>query len=145
MKDPRHGTFAVASFAVLCAVWLAALWSIAPARLPATMAFAAATARWSVVWIAWFVPYGRAGGSVRVFEQRPSIVVHGLMALGIAGLGWWAGWPVLGLVPPSAALALIAAFAIRPKLGGGLTGDVYGALAVSLDVLLLAAIPFVTP
>jgi adenosylcobinamide-GDP ribazoletransferase len=145
MKDPRHGTFAVAAFAVLCAIWLAALWAIPPARLPAALAWAAATARWCVVGIAWFVPYGRAGASVRVFERRPSLAVHLAMLALIAGLGWCAGWPVLGLVPPAAALAFGAAFAIRPLLGGGLTGDVYGAIVTALEVLVLVALPFVAP
>ena len=61
MKDPRHGSFAIAYFAVLCALWLAALSSIDPVRLPLGLAFAGAAARWIAVSVARVLPYGGDG------------------------------------------------------------------------------------
>jgi hypothetical protein len=61
LKDPRHGTFAVANFAVAAALWLAALATLAPGKLALGTAAGAAAARWCIVWLAFLEPYGEAG------------------------------------------------------------------------------------
>jgi cobalamin synthase len=80
MKDPRHGTFAVAGFAVVGVWWLAALWSIPPGVLPFALAFSAGTARAAAVLNAYALPYGRTDASARAFASRPPAAVLGLEA-----------------------------------------------------------------
>jgi adenosylcobinamide-GDP ribazoletransferase len=75
MKDPRHGTFAVAGFAVVGAWWIAALATIPAAQLPAALAFAGGASRCAAVLTAYVLPYGRAGASARAFETRPPVAV----------------------------------------------------------------------
>jgi adenosylcobinamide-GDP ribazoletransferase len=141
MKDPRHGTFAVAGFAVVGVWWLAALWSIPPGVLPFALAFSAGTARAAAVLNAYALPYGRTDASARAFASRPPAAVLGLEAAGLAGLALAAHaplWIAAGATAAVAALALGRAMARR--LGGVLVGDAYGAIVVILDVALLSAI-----
>ncbi len=141
MKDPRHGTFAIAGFAVLCAVWIAALSSIAPPALPWALAFAGGAARFAAVLNAFAVPYPRAGDSARAFARRPPV---GVLAIGGALLvaiafgaraPWW-----IAAAAIACALALVLGRLAARRLGGVLTGDVYGATIVALDVVLLTGI-----
>ncbi len=126
LKDPRHGTFAVAGFAVLAVLWLAALWSLTPALYPLALATSGAGARWCSVIHARYVPYGSAGEPARAFERRPSLAV---LALGLAFVFALAA-PLgpRGFAAFAVALALAAACLAwtRSRLGGGLTGDAYG-------------------
>ncbi len=117
MKEPTHGTFAIAYFAVLIAVWIAALSMLPPHSFPAVLAFAGGTARWS--------------------SARSSIVpflVNGvlLLALSFAVSQWaWIALPVVVLA------VLVAGRWAARRLDGTLTGDVYGALIVAADVATL--------
>jgi adenosylcobinamide-GDP ribazoletransferase len=141
MQDPRHGTFALAGFAVVGVWWLAALATIPAAVLPLALAFAGGAARWAAVLNAYAIPYGRAGASARAFASRPPVAVVALLAAGLAGLALAAHapqWLAAGALACAAALLLGRAAAGR--LGGVLVGDVYGAMIVVLDVALLAAI-----
>jgi adenosylcobinamide-GDP ribazoletransferase len=141
LKDPRHGTFAVAGFAVLAAFWLAALWALPIARLPATLACSGALARWATVLNAYFVPYARAGAPTRAFENTPplpSIILEGSGIL--AAASWlWSVPPACALVAAAAAAALLGGDWARRRLGGGVTGDAYGFLITALEVLILVA------
>jgi adenosylcobinamide-GDP ribazoletransferase len=140
LKDPRHGTFALAGFAVVGTLWLAALWSIDPATYPLALAFSGAAARWSSVIHALYVPYGRAGELTRAFEQRPSRGVLALAFVLISALAFALG--PRGLVAFAAAIAL-AALCIawtRSRLGGGLSGDAYGFTTVVAELGALVAL-----
>lgn len=137
LKDPRHGSFALAYFAVLCALWLAALWCIDPVRLPLAMAFAAAAARWIGVCVARVIPYGSDGG-------RPPAGIHAVMAILVIGLGW-SYWGHAAVLIALGGFTLAAAFAIKPRLGGRLPGDVYGFLIVCTEVAILAGLPITSP
>jgi adenosylcobinamide-GDP ribazoletransferase len=140
LKDPRHGTFAVAGFAVVCAIWLAALWSLPPARLPLALALSGASARWASVIHALYVPYGRAGALTRAFEQRPS---RGVLALGLAlvvALAWPLGIGGGAAFGVTLGVAALCTSWIRPRLGGGLVGDAYGFTIVVAEVAALVAL-----
>jgi len=143
LADPRHGTFAVANFAVAAALWLAALASLAPARLALGVAAAAAAARWSVVWLAYAAPYGQAGdpgGTLAGATQaRPPWPVSALMTLLVAALAFaYAPWAVFA--PLAGLLVLAGAPAARRRLGGMLSGDLYGAGIVAAEILVLLAL-----
>lgn len=137
MKDARHGTFAIAYFAVLCAFWLGGLWCIDPVRMPLGLAFAAAASRWSAVSLARVIPYGTDG-------RRPPAAVHAAMAVIVILLGW-SYWGHAVLLIALGALTFAAAFAIKPRLGGRLTGDVYGFLIVCTEVAIIAGFTLTSP
>jgi adenosylcobinamide-GDP ribazoletransferase len=126
MKDPHHGTFAVAYFAVLCAVWVAALTAFPPFKLVAVLAYACAAARWAAILNGFRFPYSRGG--------RPgalAAVLGGLAVVGAASAVGGSAW----IATPAVAIASLAAgsWAAR-RLGGVLVGDVYGALIVCGEV-----------
>ncbi|MBV8074744.1 MAG: adenosylcobinamide-GDP ribazoletransferase [Candidatus Eremiobacteraeota bacterium] len=131
LKDPHHGTFAVAYFAVVCVVWVAALAALPPARLVPAVAFAAGAARWNAVINLLIFPYGSSG-------RRPPALVLGLEALAILGLSALVAPWVWLAVPVGAALAAAGAAWAARRLGGVVTGDVYGALIVAEEVVILA-------
>ncbi len=137
LKDPRHGTFAVASFAVVCAVWLAALWSIDPLRLPLALAFAGAAARWIAVAIATVYPYD-ADGAI------PPRAVHAAMGLLVVALGW-SYWGHAVVLIALGGVSFGVAGWMKSRLGGRLTGDCYGFLIVGTEVAILAALPLTSP
>jgi adenosylcobinamide-GDP ribazoletransferase len=137
LKDPHHGTFAIAFFAVLCALWLAALWSIDPVRLPLALAFAGSAARWIAVSIAFTAAYGSA-------DRHPPRAVHGFMGLLVLALGW-SYWGHAVLLIALGAPAFAVASWMKSRLGGGLNGDCYGFLIVCTEVAILATLPLTSP
>jgi adenosylcobinamide-GDP ribazoletransferase len=137
LKDPHHGTFAIAFFAVLCAVWLAALWSIDPLRLPLALAFAGAAARWCVVGVAFAIPYGPGA-------KQPPRGVHAAMGILTLALGW-SYWGHAVLLIALGGVTLAVAFWMKSRLGGRLPGDGYGFLIVCTEVAILAALPITSP
>ena len=140
LDDPHHGTFAIAGFAVLGALWLAALWSLVPATYPVALAFAGAAGRWSTVIHALRIPYGRAGTPTRAFEARPPFVILGLGLVLVVALAS----PLHARGAFAALAALVVASAcvewIRRRLGGGLTGDAYGFTIVVAEASVLVAL-----
>jgi len=141
MKDPRHGTFALAGFAVLLAFWIAALAALPPVLFPCALAFAGGSARFATVLNAYVIPYGRAGASSRAFEQRPPVNVLAVMAVLLACVACIARAPLwIAFAVVAAGIALAFGSLAARRLGGVLVGDVYGATIVVLDVAVLAAI-----
>jgi adenosylcobinamide-GDP ribazoletransferase len=141
LKDPRHGTFAVVAMAVAAAFWLAALAAIAPWRYPLVLAFSGAVARLAVMPNAWLFPYARPGAGVsRTFASLPSVVALVPGFLLVEALAWFVAPWALVVAPVAALFAWIGAKWSSHRLGGGLTGDVYGALIVATEVLVLLAI-----
>lgn len=140
LKDPRHGTFAVASFAVLSVLWLAALWSIPPERLAIVLAFSGAAARFSAVWLARFLPYAGGGERPAAFTSKPPLAALAASGLLVVALGLAAGGATVVLLAVGG-LTIATGYTFAGRLGGGLTGDVYGFLIVATDVLILALVP----
>jgi adenosylcobinamide-GDP ribazoletransferase len=137
LKDPHHGTFAVAFFAVLCVVWLAALATIDPPRLPLALAFASCASRWIAVGIAFVVPYGAAG-------VQPPRAIHAAMGLLTLALGW-SYWGHAVVLIALGGVTFAAAFRLKSRLGGVFNGDCYGFLIACTEVAILAALPLTSP
>ena len=135
MKDPRHGTFAVVGMAVLTAFWLIALAPVPPERLPLVMAWSGALARLAVVPNAWAFPYARGGAMSATFATRPSYVLFALSFAMVEALAWFVALLALLIAPVAIVIALIGGVWALWRLGGGLTGDVDGAIVVKLEVL----------
>jgi adenosylcobinamide-GDP ribazoletransferase len=139
LKDPRHGTYALAGLAIVVPAWLAALAAIPPAAWPWALAFCAGSARAAAVLNAFRIPYARGGGSARAFEERPGIGLLALSTLAAAACAW--PHPALALlVITAAAIALALGAWCARQLGGVLAGDCYGAIVVVLEVGLLAGV-----
>lgn len=137
LKDPRHGTFAVAGMFVAGSIWLASLAALPAHAYPAVMALAGALARVATIANAFVFPYARGGAVTRAFEARPAIVPYGTSALAVV-LGAYALSPYLALAIPAVfALALALGRSIANRLGGGLVGDAYGFIIVVLEVTIV--------
>jgi adenosylcobinamide-GDP ribazoletransferase len=131
MKEPTHGTFAIAYFAVLVAIWIAALTMLPAHAYPAVLAFAGGTARWSS---ALNVPRYSYAGSEGF--SSVALLVNGVVLVALSFfVGRWA-WIALVLV---ALGSLGAARFAAGRLEGKLTGDVFGALIVVGEVATLTA------
>jgi adenosylcobinamide-GDP ribazoletransferase len=129
MKDPQHGTFAIAYFVALCAVWIAALVMLPPTAMPAALAYAGGLSRWSAALNLVRYPYaGTEGISI------PALGINALLVIALSfTLGWFAWIAVPLVVLKSLVVGRIAA----GRLGGRLVGDVYGALIVIGEVATL--------
>ena len=143
LHDPLHGTFALTGMAVVTVVWLTAI-----ARLPLThvvlaLAFSATVARIAAIANAWVFPYARPGSVTPAFVSRPNVAIVVLGALLAVAFGWWIDPLVAAIVPSAIAFSLAIGWWAARRLGGGLTGDVFGAVVVVVDVCSLVAIGFI--
>ncbi|MGC1382030.1 MAG: adenosylcobinamide-GDP ribazoletransferase, partial [Candidatus Baltobacteraceae bacterium] len=96
LKDPRHGTFAVAGMAMLAAFWLGALVAIAPPRYPLAIAFSAAAARLVVAPVAWVFRYA-----------HPSAVLYTIAFAIVEAMAWFVSPWALAAAPLAVAAALL--------------------------------------
>jgi adenosylcobinamide-GDP ribazoletransferase len=140
MTDPRHGTFAVAGMAMLTVFWLLALAPVAPERLPLVLAWSGALARLAVLPNAWIFSYARAGAMSSTFVARPNVALFAAGFILVEVLAWFVTPLALAAAPIAILLALAGGRWAALRLGGGLTGDVYGALVVKIEVLALLAL-----
>lgn len=139
LKDPRHGTFAVAGMAVVAVLWLGALLALPPRTYPAVLAFAAALARAATIPNAHFFRYAGSAIASSALARTPALLplVAGLPLLAVVG---FALGPLYALAVPLAPLgAWLVARWIAARLGGGLVGDAYGFTIVVLEASLLCA------
>ena len=140
LKDPRHGTYAVAALAVQSVCTLAALATCEPARLPSVLAYTGALARLAAVWNARRIPYARGGRETRAFTTRPNGAVLALETLAMFATSFAIGRKTCVLVPGAWYAARICGDALSARLGGGLVGDAYGFIIVALEPALVALV-----
>lgn len=134
MKDPRTGSWAVIGLVLL----LLGKWLGLRGAPPAVLIAAAATGRMVMVVAAVSFRYARGdgmGGYYRRGLGRGQLVTAALLYALVLAL---ARASLLPLVVAWGA-ALIAARWAAGRLGGGLTGDVYGALGELAELLVLLA------
>jgi adenosylcobinamide-GDP ribazoletransferase len=139
LKDPRHGTYALAGLAIAVPAWLAAVGGIPPAAWPWWLAFCAGAARAAAVLNAFRVPYASGGASARAFDERPNGALLAACAIVAAACAWEHPRYALLLVP-AAFGALLAGEWCRRRLDGVLVGDCYGAIIVVIEIALLACV-----
>lgn len=141
LKDVHTGAFGVIGlFFVLGLKWalLASLWGESSGWL--AFLLAAVWGRWMLVWAAWRFPYARReeslGRTMPAGLSRRELWLATVSALAIqSGLGVWNPWLFAGLL--ALPLGHLLAHWAGGKLGGGLTGDVYGFLCEVTEVLVL--------
>ena len=142
LRDPHHGTFALVGMVAVAAVWILALDALAPWQLPLAMAFAGCVARLGSLANAYAFRYAREGTPMAAaFAGAPPVFP---MAIGIVvavALGWFLGPATLVLITLAIPFGLVVGWFASRRLGGGITGDVYGAAIVVLEVLVLLRLP----
>ncbi len=142
MKDPQTGSWAVIGLIlVLLGKWA----SLMQMSIPALLVLPPVAGRWGMVLQASAFAYARESGLGGYFRQglgRVQVIIATVTALVlfVAFGGWIAGLAV-------AAVTLVMAFGLgrwaAGRLGGGLTGDVYGATCELIEwgcLLMLGAV-----
>jgi len=136
MKDPRAGSYAVVGLALLLLGKWVALREVTPLLLilPPVMG------RWVMVLAAYIYPYARTSGTGAYFREglgRTQVVIATMFAVVIA-LPF--GWPPALIVLVAPPVVLVAGRWAASRLGGGLTGDVYGAICELTELICLIAL-----
>jgi adenosylcobinamide-GDP ribazoletransferase len=144
MKDPRAGAWAVIGLVLL----LLGKWVMVREISPLGLLAPPVVARWAMVGAAVQFPYARStglGACVREGLGRPQLITASLITgMTFVIIAWLIDWRLLALLlAPVLTVFVFGAWAAR-RLGGGLTGDVYGAICeltelLGLFVLLLMA------
>jgi adenosylcobinamide-GDP ribazoletransferase len=151
LRDSRVGAYGVAGGALLLLARFAALQSLAPGLWALAVIAATLVGRWAMVWVMTLFPYARAHGAGSGFraDRRRLALSSGLALALLAALAVFAPWATFTqralLVAMLGALglmvALLWAFWASRRLGGGLTGDAYGATNELVELAILALTP----
>lgn len=135
MKDPRTGTWAVVGLIVLLLGKFALIGQIAPLAL----IIVPTVGRWAMVCAAVWFPYVGGGGLGAYFRQglgtRQLLIASFSAVVMIAGLARLYPTALIGLGAPM--VAFVTGKWASQRLGGGLTGDVYGAICEVTELLCL--------
>ncbi|KKM13121.1 hypothetical protein SY88_00550 [Clostridiales bacterium PH28_bin88] len=137
MKDSRVGALGAAGGMLLLLVKYSLLMELPVSRSFPVLVTVPVLARWSMVPAIALFPYARRQGLGEAFDQhtgRREIILATILAAGTAmsllgplGITAWLS---------SATFSLLVALRVN-RLLGGLTGDIYGALAEANQVLVL--------
>jgi adenosylcobinamide-GDP ribazoletransferase len=127
MKDPRAGSWAVVGVCLL----LLGKWVLIRESSGTALLIAPIAGRWVMTLAAWYYPYARPTGLGAWFKDGLGWQQIALATITVAGV-LIAAAPFdvrVGLILPLALLMLIVIGRwMAGRLGGGLTGDCYGAL-----------------
>jgi adenosylcobinamide-GDP ribazoletransferase len=129
MRDPRLGSYGVATLVVFLVLEVAALASMSPARALAGLVIAGALSRLATLAVIAWVPYVRESGLGSIaFEARHRAVdlLAGVLITALVCLLDWKRALVAAVLVAISTLALVSL--ARRRLGGA-TGDVCGATA----------------
>jgi adenosylcobinamide-GDP ribazoletransferase len=144
MKDSRHGTYGVASIALLLALRIAAVGSVAnPLAAGGIWLAATMMARSGALWLTIALPPARSLGAAatagRVTRRNFGIGAVFMVILSFVLAGFAVS--LLGLIAAYAlgALTIWGWTALCRKMVGGQTGDLIGALQALLEIAALTA------
>jgi adenosylcobinamide-GDP ribazoletransferase len=140
LNDPRHGSFAIAGMAIVTAFWLAALAAMPPMRYPLVLAFTGAAGRLAVVPLAWVFAYATEGSMTRTFARAPSAVLFAVFVVLVEVLAWFVTPLAIVILPVTIAIDVAVGAWARGRLGGTISGDVYGGLIVAGEVIMLTTL-----
>jgi adenosylcobinamide-GDP ribazoletransferase len=133
MKDPRAGSWAVVSLVLL----LLGKWVALRGLLPNLAILPPILGRWTMVLAVACFPLARTSGTAAYFStgfHQTQWMIATLLAVGSAALFGWRGL-LSALI--SALTAGIGGRWAAARLGGGLTGDVYGGMCELVELLCL--------
>jgi cobalamin 5'-phosphate synthase/cobalamin synthase len=153
LRDSRVGAYGVGGGALLLLGRYAALESLSPGLWAFAVISAIIIGRWAMVWLVRLFPYVRAHGAGSGFRASGARLIGATgMALALlAALVALTPWGTLAqralilafLSASGLAAALLWAVWASRRLGGGLTGDTYGAVNELVELAVLALAPVV--
>ncbi len=133
MKDPRAGSWAVVGLILL----LLGKWSVISGLSPLLLVLPPMVGRWGMVIAVYSFPYARASGLGGYFRNglgRQQVI----LATAIALLAAAASAREVGPLLIAFMIGGVTVFAVgrwaAKRLGGGITGDVYGALCELIEL-----------
>ncbi len=137
MKDPRAGSWAVAGIALL----LLGKWIALRGIPPALLILPPVLGRWAMVLAAAGFPAARTSGLAAHFREglgRRQVVVALLLSIIIALICsfFYGRRALVPLIAAPLTVLIVGRWAAR-RLGGGLTGDIYGAICELVELLCL--------
>ncbi len=138
LKDPHHGSFAIAAMVMISAVWLAALQTCRVQRLLPIVAYAAALARYAAIVNATLFPAASGARSTKALHaplRADALLVEAALLFVAARAVGPRVWVTL---PLSVIGSLALAHLIVRRFDGGLTGDACGFLIVALEPAIIA-------
>ena len=135
MKDSRAGSWAVVGLVML----LLGKWIALRGIDPSALIIAAATGRWVMVVAAVAFPYARTSGMGGYFRQGLGLPQIAFSTATLLAVTVFFGQHALMILGSLVIVGIVAFWASR-RLGGGLTGDSYGALCELTEVLILFAL-----
>jgi adenosylcobinamide-GDP ribazoletransferase len=156
LRDSRVGAYGALGAALLLLALYAALGELDGSLRVAALVVAPTLGRWGIVLALWRFPYARSEGVGTSFrsttrQHMALATAAAAVILGVVAIALWIGAVpvvlaiiVLTLVLlAAAALAVTFAFAhwASGRLGGGLTGDTYGAVNELVELVVLALAP----
>ncbi|MCC7447056.1 MAG: adenosylcobinamide-GDP ribazoletransferase [Anaerolineae bacterium] len=136
MKDPRAGSWAVMGIVLL----LLGKWIALRTVTPALLLMPPIAGRWAMVLAITFPPVRKTGLAIYFREGfgRSQLIITSIFAVGVALiLGLQYGWRPIIAVMIAPVLVLIVGRWAANRLGGGLTGDVYGAVCELTELVCL--------
>lgn len=137
MRDPQSGTWAVVGLVVV----LLAKWALLQDITPFLLIVPPVLGRLAMVFAAYSFPYARGEGMGSLFREglgrREVLVAIGQSVLFILpAILLFGSRPLLALVL-TPVLVLVLGNWTASRLGGGLTGDVYGAMCELTEIMCL--------
>ncbi|MBI2266143.1 MAG: adenosylcobinamide-GDP ribazoletransferase [Armatimonadetes bacterium] len=137
MKDSRVGSFGVLGVACLFLVKYAALLALPDSWRLGALALAPALGRWAMVLVIWGFPYARPQGTGRVFKEGVGLeqVAPATLTTVLAALFFLPKAAAPSLFVAALSAWLLARF-ICTRIPG-LTGDSYGAVTETIEVVSL--------
>ncbi len=138
LKDPCHGTYAMAGYAIVACLSWSALSALRPVRFPFVLAFAGGLGRLAAVAGALWFPYPGTSPASSALARRPSRSALGLQVLGVFALCARAAPEFAPAVPAALVLGYGSARFLSGRFGG-LSGDAYGCTIVAVESALLVA------
>jgi adenosylcobinamide-GDP ribazoletransferase len=145
MRDPRTGSWAVVGVVLL----LLGKWISLQTLPPWMLILPPVIGRWSMVLAAYRYPYARSTGLGAYFREglgsRQWWIATACTVLITAALALFVHPILAGLFPLGLILALLLSRWAAQRLGGGLTGDVYGALCEIIELACLLCLAIFSP
>ncbi|MDX2163455.1 MAG: adenosylcobinamide-GDP ribazoletransferase [bacterium] len=133
MKDPQAGSWAVIGLILL----LLGKWTLIQTVPPLLLVIPPIIGRWAMVIAVYAFPYARASGLGAYFRDGLSrtqvIIASGIALCGVLAAGRSLPPVVIAFGTGAFTIGLVGSWAAR-RLGGGITGDVYGALCELIEL-----------
>ncbi len=149
LKDVHAGAFGVIGlFFVLGLKWTLLAELLGQSGGWLALLLAPVWGRWMLVWAIWRFPYARTeeslGRTMTAGLSRREVLLATLFALIVQSVvGFWNPWLFVAVL--SLPLGHLLAHWVAGKLGGGLTGDIYGFLCEVTEVLVLLLLALLGP